>query len=130
MNDGLPSGLGAGATVVSGPLQTRRSINETTFIGNIAGRFVVDLSRGTMQLVPLNGNTTIVFPQHRAGAGFTLLIRQDSVGSRTVTWPSNVAWGGGTAPTITATANKMDVISFVGSPEGGRWLGFVGGLNF
>lgn len=130
MNEGALSGLGAPVGETAGPARFRRSINETTFIGNIAGRFVVDLSRGTMQLVPLNGNTTIVFPAHSAGAGFTLLIRQDSVGSRTVTWPSNVAWGGGVAPTITSTANKMDVISFVGSPEGGRWLGFVGGLNF
>ena len=130
MNEGTLSGLGAPVDESAGPARFRRNINETATAYNPGARFVVDLSRGTMQLVSLTANTTVVFPAHSAGAGFTLMLRQDATGSRTVTWPSNVAWGGGTAPTLTTTANKVDVISFVGSPEGGRWLGFVGGLNF
>ncbi len=51
-----------------------------------------------------------------------LILKQDSTGSRTITnwktWDqaagneSTVEWAGGTAPTLTTTGNKIDIVSF------------------
>ena len=76
----------------------------------------------------LTGNCTFTFPTATAGRQFTLILTQDSTGSRTVTWPSSVRWPGGTAPTITATASKTDVFSFLA--VGTYWLGFTGSQLF
>ena len=41
-----------------------------------------------------------------------LKIVQDATGSRTVTaWDTDIKWAGGTAPTLTTTANGIDIIS-------------------
>jgi len=48
-----------------------------------------------------------------AGRSFILFVRQDATGSRTVTFPASVIWPFGTAPTLTTTGSRTDVISFV-----------------
>lgn len=50
------------------------------------------------------------FQNARAGGTYVLILKQDSNGSRTVTWPSNVKWPGDTAPTLTTTASRADVL--------------------
>ncbi len=75
----------------------------------------------------LTGNATITMPTATAGRSFILLLKQDATGSRTVTW-STVKWPAGTAPTITATASKQDIFSFVA--DGTNWYGAVGGQNY
>lgn len=82
-----------------------------------------------MNRVTLTGNCTFTFPTVVAGKSFSLALKQDATGSRTVTWPAAVRWPGSTAPVLTTTANRTDVISFV-SFDGATWYGFVGGLNF
>tara|TARA_R100001594_G_scaffold150196_1_gene210477 strand:+ start:175 stop:948 length:774 start_codon:yes stop_codon:yes gene_type:complete len=69
----------------------------------------------------------------------TLLLTQDSVGSRTITnWKtydqaagneSTVKWAGGTAPTLTTTANKTDILSFYWDNDNHKAYG-VASLNF
>jgi hypothetical protein len=56
-----------------------------------------------------------------------LKLVQDGTGSRTVTWPAAVHWSGGTAPTLTTTASKVDIISFY--YDGSTYFGQYG-LNF
>lgn len=73
----------------------------------------------------LTGNVTITFPTAAAGKSFTLALTQDSTGSRTVTWPGTVKWSGGSAPTLTTTANKVDLFSFV-SLDGTNWIASIG----
>jgi hypothetical protein len=41
-----------------------------------------------------------------------------------------VKWSGGSAPVLTNTANKTDILNFLTYDGGTTWLGFVGGLNF
>lgn len=53
------------------------------------------------------------FTNGRAGGTYILILKQDGNGSRTVTWPSAVSWPGGVAPTLTTTASRADVFSFV-----------------
>jgi hypothetical protein len=51
-------------------------------------------------------------------------IKQDATGSRTVTWFSGITWAGGSAPTLTTTANKTDSFGFQ-QISSGAYLGFV-----
>ncbi len=60
------------------------------------------------------GNATFTFSNApKAGTLITIILVQDGTGSRTVTWPATVKWSGGTAPTLTTTASKRDVFTFV-----------------
>lgn len=58
------------------------------------------------------GDITLSAPNNSPGQFFIVRILQDSVGGRSVTWFSTINWAGGTAPTLTATANKADTFGF------------------
>lgn len=56
---------------------------------------------------------TFTFTAPSAPGTFILKLVQDSVGSRTATWPGTVKWPGGAAPTLTTTATTgTDIITF------------------
>lgn len=59
------------------------------------------------------GNITIALSNGVLSQKFIISITQDSVGSRTVTWFTTIRWAGGTAPTLTTTANKRDTFGFI-----------------
>ena len=40
-----------------------------------------------------------------------------------MTWPATVLWSGGTAPTLTATNGKVDVITFVYDETNSNYYG-------
>lgn len=88
-----------------------------------------DVIVATIHYVTLTANCTFTFPTAGAGKSFTLILVQDGTGSRTATWPASVKWAGGTAPTLTTTASKRDVFSFL-CPDGSSWLGFTAGLAY
>lgn len=80
--------------------------------------------------ITLTGNCTFTITNPTANVnGFVLFLKQDATGSRTVTWPASVDWSGGTAPTLTGTANSVDVFVFI-TPDGGTtWMGFLVGAD-
>lgn len=58
-------------------------------------------------------NETFTFTAPTKPGVYTMSLKQDSVGSRTATWPATVKWPAGTAPTLTTTATTgYDVVSF------------------
>ena len=58
-------------------------------------------------------NETFTFTAPSKPCSLTLVLVQDSVGSRTATWPGTVKWVGGTAPTLTTTATTgTDIVTF------------------
>jgi uncharacterized protein (DUF2141 family) len=66
--------------------------------------------------VTLGGNRTIANPTNLVDGGtYVLEIVQDATGSRTITWGANYKWlnNGGSAPTLSSTANVVDVLSFM-----------------
>lgn len=101
---------------------------EETVTANTSTAYTIDLANGSVQILTLTGNCTFTFPTATAGKGFTLLLKQDGTGSRTVTWPSSVKWPASTAPTITSTASKGDKYVFVG--DGTYWWGSNAGQNY
>ena len=101
---------------------------EEVATANTSTAYTIDLANGSVQILTLTGNCTFTFPTATAGKSFILLLRQDATGSRTVTWPAAVKWPAGTAPTITSTASKQDIYSFVA--DGTNWYGATGGQNY
>lgn len=88
-----------------------------------------DVDVATLNRITLTGNVTFVFPALGVGKSFTVVVLQDATGSHTVTWPAEVVWPGGTAPTVTATGLRRDVFTFL-CENGLEWLGFVAGQNY
>lgn len=74
-----------------------------------------------INIITLTGNCAFTFPAPAAGLSFILVLNQDATGSRTCTWPASVRWAGGSAPTLTTTANKRDVIRFF-AIDGTNWM--------
>jgi len=101
---------------------------EETVTANTSTAYTVDLANGSLQILTLTGNCTFTFPTATAGKGFTMLLKQDGTGSRTVTWPSSVKWPSGTAPTITSTASKLD--KYIFTSDGTNWYGSDAGKNY
>jgi hypothetical protein len=106
----------------------RNDYQETSVTANTGTAYTINIANGTVQILTLTGNCTFTFPTATAGKGFTLLLRQDGTGSRTVTWPAAVKWPGNTAPTVTATASRMDKYVFVA--DGANWIGSNAGQNY
>jgi len=97
-----------------------------------AGALTLDLSTATLFYVSLNANvTSFTFsnpPASPKSFSFTLQFVADGT-LRAVTWPIAVRWPGGSAPTLTSTANKVDTFTFVTHDGGTNWFGFVSGQN-
>lgn len=92
-------------------------------IGTVSSSHTLSLTNGTVQTATLTASTACTFtmPTATAGKSFVLLLKQAaSTGNGTATFTS-VKWSGGTAPTITATAGKMDILTFVS--DGTNWYG-------
>jgi hypothetical protein len=100
---------------------------ETPFSANSSTAITIDLANGTVQIITLTGNATITMPTATSGKSFIMFLKQDGTGSRTVTW-STVKWAGGTAPTITSTASRQDILSFFA--DGTNWYGVVVAQNY
>jgi hypothetical protein len=101
---------------------------EEVATANTSTAYTIDLAGGSVQVLTLTGSCTFTFPTATAGKGFIILLKQDATGSRTVTWPAAVKWPGGTAPTITATASKLD--KYVFTADGTNWYGSEAGKNY
>ena len=93
-------------------------LEQTATVGNSGTSTTLALTTGSVQTVTLSGNCTFTMPTATAGASITLILTQGGTFTATFT---GVLWAGGTAPTITATANKVDILVFVSN--GTNWFG-------
>ena len=105
---------------------TVKNYVETPYVANSSTAITLDLSNGTVQIITLTGICTVTMPAVVAGKSFTLLLKTGA-GGYTVTW-STVQWPGGTAPTLTSAASKMDRFVFVS--DGTNWYGSTAGQNY
>lgn len=81
-----------------------------------------DLAANQVARVTLAGNRTLANPTNKVeGNVYILIVKQDNVGGRTLSFESDYKFAGGNAPSITTTANKADVLTFV--CEGTNLLG-------
>jgi hypothetical protein len=94
-------------------------------IGTVTTTNTLSLTNGTVQTATLTASTACTFtmPSVAAGKSFILLLKQAaSTGNGTATFTS-VKWGTAGAPTITATAGAMDILTFVS--DGTNWYGSI-----
>lgn len=110
---------------LEGVTLTNAFIEELTQ-ANSGASYTVAYSDGSVQELTLTANCTITMPTGADGRSLTLILKQDSSGSRTVTW-SSVNWSGATAPTLTTTANYKDIFQFLAI--GTTWYGWVVSQN-
>jgi hypothetical protein len=97
-------------------------VESVVAIGTVTSSNTLSLTSGTVQTVTLTASTACTFtmPTATAGKSFILIVTQASGGSGTAVFTS-VKFPGGVAPTITATASAVDILTFVAN--GTSWFG-------
>ena len=100
-------------------------VESVVAIGTVTTTNTIALTNGTVQTATLTASTACTFtmPTATAGKSFVLLLKQAAAtGNGTATFTS-VKWGTTGAPTITATAGKMDILTFIA--DGTNWYGSI-----
>lgn len=98
-------------------------VESVVAIGTVTTSNTLSLTNGTVQTATLTASTACTFtmPTATAGKSFILLLKQAAAtGNGTATF-TGVKFNSVGAPTITATAGKMDILSFVA--DGTNWYG-------
>lgn len=88
-------------------------------IGNSSTTQTLSLVNGTVQTVTLTANCTFTMPTVTAGKSFMLFLNTGA-GNLTATF-TGVKFPSNTAPTITTTASRTDIITF--AADGSSWYG-------
>ena len=100
-------------------------------IGTVTTASTISLTNGTVQTATLTASTACTFtmPTAAGGKSFVLYLKQPaSTGNGTATF-TGVKWPAAGAPTITAAAGKMDVLSFFS--DGTNWYGsYIQGYTY
>jgi hypothetical protein len=94
-------------------------------IGTVTTASTLALTNGTVQTATLTASTACTFtmPTATAGKSFVLLLKQAATtGNGTATF-TGVKFGVAGVPTITATAGKMDILTFIA--DGTNWYGSI-----
>ncbi len=121
----------ANASITGDKLVTSVSLTTPVFtgytetvvaIGTVGASHTFTISTGTVQTATLTASTpcTFTMPTATSGTSFILRLTQAASGMTTATF-TGVQFAGGTAPTITATASAVDIISFIAI--GSTWYG-------
>ena len=100
-------------------------VESVVAIGTVTSSSTLSLTSGTVQTATLTASTACTFtmPTATAGKSFVLLLKQAaSTGNGTATF-TGVKFGAAGAPTITATAGKMDILTFIA--DGTNWYGSI-----
>lgn len=119
----------AAAVTLTNKTLTNPTVNAYTegvvTVGTVSSSHTLAITAGTVITATLTASTACTFtmPTAAAGKSFTLLLKQAaSTGGGTATF-TGVKWGSAGAPTVTATAGKMDIFSFFS--DGTNWYGSV-----
>jgi len=125
---GVTTSTGSGSVVLgTSPTLTTPTVTGYTesvvAIGTVTSSFTLAITSGTVLTATLTASTACTFtmPTATAGKSFVLLLKQAATtGNGTATF-TGVKWPTAGAPTITATAGKMDILTFVA--DGTSWYG-------
>ena len=104
-------------------------VESVVAIGTVTTSSTLVLTNGTVQTATLTASTACAFtmPTVTSGKSFVLLLKQAATtGNGTATFGVSgppVKWGSTGTPTITATAGKMDILTFIA--DGTNWYGSI-----
>lgn len=112
-----------------------KDYGEIASTGNsISGATAIDIAAtGNHYVATMTGNVTFTFtnPSPTGNAcPLLIVLSQNATGGFTASWPAAVAWAGAVAPTITSTASKTDIYSFITYDAGTKWYGSVVNQNY
>jgi len=91
----------------------------TTGYVNTGSAFTLNIANSTIITANLSATCTFTMPSNTAGKSFILFLKTGA-GTNTATF-TGVKFVGNTAPTITAVANCMDILTF--TADGANWYG-------
>ena len=132
--DGIPVGLTATelgySDGVTSSIQTQLGTKGDASVGTVqnwtagqsgqitgltsATTITIDMADSNNFSVTLAHNATFANPSNEvAGQCGSIFITQDATGSRTGSWGSDWDFAGGTAPTLTTTANAVDRVDYI-----------------
>lgn len=102
------------ASKLATDINTKVLTGGSPYVLTDASTISVDWANGATQSVTLGATgRTVTFANPVAGQVYRLIIKQDATGSRTITtWPT-IKWADGTAPTLTTTASKADIVTLL-----------------
>ena len=93
-----------------------------------AGATTLSCDNGNIfALTLVNGTPTAITLSNARPSTFVINLKQPAGGSATVTWSTTIVWAGGSAPTLTTTANYLDIVTLI--YDGTTWRG-TATLNF
>ena len=102
-----------GTTSGNGKLTVSGNAIGTTVALTDAATVATDLSLANYYTLTLGGNRTLGAPTNQtAGQSGVIVITQDGTGSRTLAYNSVWKFPNGTVPTLTTTANAVDVLAY------------------
>lgn len=128
----LAQAVGGGQVLTDHEL---KDYSETVSTPTISSNsLTLNIENGNVFSIAHNANITTLTLGNPSATGkacsFTLILKQDATGGRTINWPASVKWGGGAAPTLTTTANAVNILTFVTIDAGTTWYGMLGGAGF
>jgi hypothetical protein len=86
----------------------------------------IDLSNGNLIYATQSANTTVSFANSENGNVYFIRTKDDTPTTRTLTWPSRIAWEGGSPPTLiqdNPRAGDAQVFLLVTRDMGVTWYG-------
>jgi len=120
-----------GTETLSNKTLTKPTINGSTqaYTSDSDGSTVTfNMAASNIHTVTLGGNRTLAVSNVTTGQVFVIILKQDATGSRTVTWWSNIKWSGASTPTLTTTASRWDIFTFI--YDGTNYYGSIAGQNY
>jgi len=120
-------------TTVGADLYVTNRILQPRATASVSGAVTVDFSTASTHYLTLTGNVTALTLSNTVSAkvcSLTLYLVQDGTGSRLVTWPASVKWPNGIAPTLSTTANAIDIVVLETLDGGTTWFANVAGKAY
>jgi hypothetical protein len=99
---------------ISGPVTVQsQAIGTSTFV-RASGVVILNFGAGNnFEIVLTSGTQTLASPVNASGGQTgTIIVRQDSTGSRLLTYSGSWAFQNNTAPTLTTTASGVDILAY------------------
>ena len=85
---------------------------------SVGGALTLDTTQSNVFTVSMTENvTTMTLNNPAQGQTVNILFTQDATGNRTIIWPADFKWPGGTAETLSTNSNAVDllVITYLGT---------------
>lgn len=108
--------------------------HETVSVVAAAATTTLDITNGNIFSLTQDTNITTLNVTNPTATGnatsITIIRTKDNSGTaRTIAWPAAFKWPSGVQPSLTQTANAVDIITALTIDGGTTWYAFSSGLN-